>query len=122
MRDGVAAAHHQTGSTDPGGPQAALDGPHHEVFGAQRYLAGALPFDHHHQAGIHCLDHDLVAQTQSQTKAVETRAEVGTGRRHHGAGHQPRGQDWVTDTLSLGLMGGDPLPPPPRRACDHHVF
>ena len=88
MRNDVAAAHHQATCADPRGLQPALDGPHHQVFRAPRHLVGALTVDLHNQAGIRCLDHDLVAQVQCQTDAVKSRAEVGAGRRYHGGGHE----------------------------------
>ena len=87
--DGVAATHHHPGCADICRLQPAFDGAHHQMLWTQRNLVGALPFDHHHQAGIRCLNDNFVGQTQCQADAVETRAEVGAGRRHHGACHQP---------------------------------
>src|SRR5262249_41756868 len=82
-----------------------------QMLGPQRYLARALPLDLHDQAGIGCLQHDLVVQTQCETDAVETRAKIGAGRRHHGAGDQPGGQHLIHyarpnfSTTSTGSTG-----------------
>ena len=40
------------GALTAGGLQPTVDGAHHQVLGAQRHLAGALPLDLDDQAGI----------------------------------------------------------------------
>src|SRR5262249_28500102 len=56
---------------------------------------GRLALDYHGQAGIRCLHHDLVAKAQCQADAVKAGTEIGAGRRHHGAPHQPGRQHCV---------------------------
>ena len=87
-------------AADPGGAQATLDRPHHEVRRVQRNLSGAFTLDLDGETGFGCLDDDFVVEAQRQAQTVEARARGWRWRpRRQLVAVSPAGRICVTDDL-----------------------
>ncbi|BBX01274.1 hypothetical protein MMOR_22100 [Mycolicibacterium moriokaense] len=81
--------HFQAGDLDTCGQQAVLDRADDQMSRVQRNLAGTFALHLNNEAGFDGLHNDFVVQTQREAEAVESRTEVGAGRRYDGTGRQP---------------------------------